>query len=170
MIRPAKVVEIPQILELTRACGREMCARGIFQWTETYPSREAFQQDIDRGELWVLDLGQGPVGTLVLSEVMDEEYRQVLWLTPNDRNRYVHRLGVHPDLQGRGYARKLMDFAEARAAAEGAASIRLDTFSRNPRNQRFYEQRGYQRLGAVYFPKQSAYPFYCYERILSSPA
>lgn len=170
MIRPAKVEEIPEIMEMARACGRAMQADGIYQWTEVYPTREAFIRDIDRGELWVIDPGSGPVGTIAVSTWMDEEYRSVRWLTPNRSNRYVHRLGIHPDFQRQGLAQQLMDHAESLALREGAPSIRLDTFSRNHRNQRFYEQRGYQRLGAVYFPRQSPYPFYCYERVLNSQA
>ena len=46
------------------------------------------------------------------------------------------------------------------------ASVRLDTFSVNKRNLKFYESRGYQRLEGIYFPKQSEFPFYCYELIL----
>ncbi|NJX17164.1 GNAT family N-acetyltransferase, partial [Tamlana crocina] len=67
---------------------------------------------------------------------------------------------------GSGNGRKLMDFAEAFAKEHGYVSVRLDTFSKNERNQRFYEARGYKRLGNIYFPKQSEHPFYCYEKVL----
>ena len=45
-------------------------------------------------------------------------------------------------------------------------SVRLDTFSQNKRNLKFYESRNYNRLEEIYFPKQSEFPFYCYELIL----
>ena len=163
MIRPAKVAEIPHIMAIAKACGAALRAGGIFQWIDSYPREEAFLADLERGELWVLDPGSGPVGMITSSRIKDAEYETVDWLGEDGDHRYIHRLGVHPEGQGQGAARKLMDFAEQRARQEGADSVRLDTFSRNPRNQRFYEQRGYVRLGAVYFPKQSAYPFYCYE-------
>ena len=169
MIRQAKEMDLCGILGITRACGAAMRAAGIFQWTETYPSEVAFRNDLVRGELWVFDPGNGPVACLVVSDLMDPEYRAVSWGTPDQGARYIHRLAVHPDFQRRGIAGKLMDFAESQARAERATAIRLDTFSRNAGNQRFYENRGYRRLGAVYFPNQSAYPFYCYERALPSP-
>ena len=59
-----------------------------------------------------------------------------------------------------------MDFAEQFGWENGFKSIRLDTFSQNDRNQKFYELRGYQKLGDIYFPKQSEHPFHCYELIL----
>ena len=169
MIRQANLKDLPDIMNLARACARDLCQRGIFQWNDEYPSRDAFVKDLRRGELWVMDLGQGAVGTLVLSTLKDEVYEAIQWMTPDGDNRYVHRLAVHPSSQGQGLARKLMDFAEARARQEGAISIRLDTFSKNKRNQRFYENRGYIRLESVWFPHQSPHPFYCYELLLSSP-
>lgn len=169
MIRPAKLIEIPEILDLTKACARYLCRQGIFQWNEEYPSREAFLVDVERGDLWILEEEKGLIGIIVVSELMDEVYRKVNWLSPNAKNRYIHRLAVHPNFQGRGYATKLMDFAEDKSRKEGARSIRLDTFSKNVRNQRFYENRGYRRLETISFPRQSPYPFYCYELLLSSP-
>lgn len=167
MIRPAKVVEIPRILEITRACTATMRARGIFQWDEGYPSEAALSNDLERGELWVFETGGYPVALVAVSTHMDDEYRPVQWLTESAGNLYVHRLAVHPDHQRRGIAGRLMDFAENKARDAGAPSVRLDTFSRNAGNQEFYERRGYTRLGAVYFPVQSPYPFYCYELPLS---
>lgn len=166
MIRPAKLVEIPHIMSLTRACARHMTEMGIQQWNDLYPSEEAFLKDQGRGELFVLEVSGLVVGCITVSSLMDEEYKSVEWLTPNTKNTYIHRLAVHPEQQGKGLARRLMDWAEEKAAFEDRLSIRLDTFSRNKRNQRFYEARGYQKLGPVYFPKQSPYPFYCYELLL----
>lgn len=165
MIQLAKISEIPEILALTRACARAMISKNIFQWNEHYPSQNAFTKDIERQELYVLKQHNEIIGVVVISTLMDKEYIPIKWLTANDNNYYIHRLAVHPDHQGKGNARQLMDYAEAFAKAKQATSIRLDTFSQNTRNQRFYKARGYQKLGSIYFPKQSAHPFYCYELV-----
>jgi len=166
MIRPAKISEISEILNLTKACAAEMIKNGILQWNAHYPSKQAFENDIERSELFVLEADDVIIGTVVITTFMDEEYRPVQWLTPNSNNVYIHRLSVHPNHQGKGFAQKLMDFAENYAQKNNFVSIRLDTFSQNKRNQRFYETRGYRRLGAIYFPKQSEHPFHCYEMVL----
>lgn len=166
MIRRAKISEIPDILTITRACAQKMQENGIFQWNEHYPSKEAFLKDIDREELFVIEENNIVQGTIVISTLMDEEYEPIEWLTPNGNSTYIHRLSVHPDLQGKGLAQKMMDFAENHAREHRFVSVRLDTFSQNKRNQRFYEQRGYQKLGDIYFPKQSEHPFHCYELVL----
>ncbi|MDO1502064.1 GNAT family N-acetyltransferase [Winogradskyella maritima] len=166
MIRKANQADIEPILELTKACAKHMISKGIFQWNEHYPSRSAFENDVERSELYVLLNKEQIIGTLVCSTHMDDEYIPIQWLTPNDKNLYIHRLAVHPNYQGQGYAQQLMNFAEAYAEKHFFDSVRLDTFSQNTRNQKFYEHRGYQRLGNIYFPKQSEHPFYCYELVL----
>ena len=166
MIRCAKISEIPHILTIAQACASHMIEKGIFQWNDEYPSKEAFANDIERNELYVLEKNSEIIGTIVVSTLMDAEYVPVTWLTPNNNNLYIHRLAVHPDFQGKGYAQKLMDFAETYGLKNGFDSIRLDTFSGNDRNQRFYEARGYRKLDDIYYPKQSQYPFHCYELVL----
>lgn len=166
MIRKGNLEDIKPIMQLTKACAKAMIANGIYQWNEHYPNPKAFENDVLRDELYVLELGGQVKGTLVVSTFMDEEYFPIEWLTKNENNIYIHRLAIHPELQGQGYAQRLMDFAEQYAIDNNYGSIRLDTFSQNKRNQKFYELRGYKRLGDIYFPKQSEYPFHCYELVL----
>ena len=166
MIRKAREIDIEAIIEITKACAKTMIANGIYQWNEHYPTHAAFKKDINRDELYVLEFDGRVKGTIVISSLMDEEYIPIKWLTKNENNIYIHRLAVHPELQGKGYAQKLMDFAEQFAIDNNYTSIRLDTFSQNKRNQKFYELRGYKRLGDIYFPKQSEFPFHCYELVI----
>ncbi|NNM17563.1 MAG: GNAT family N-acetyltransferase [Croceitalea sp.] len=166
MIRTAKISEIVDILAITKACASHMIERGIFQWNQHYPSEQAFLKDVQRNELFVKIEEDTLIGAIVISTHMDEEYGPIDWLTPNDNNIYIHRLCVHPVHQGNGHAQALMDFAEKYAREQLFTSVRLDTFSQNKRNQKFYEARGYKRLGDIFFPKQSEHPFHCYELVL----
>jgi len=153
-------------MALTKACALSMQAQGIYQWNEHYPDQATFEKDLERQELHVLETNGKILGAVVVSSRMDLEYRPITWLTPNSNNSYIHRLCVHPAHQGQGLARGLMDFAESLSRERECVSVRLDTFSQNKRNQAFYEQRGYLRLGDIHFPKQSPHPFHCYELLL----
>jgi len=166
MIRHAKISEITDILNITKACAKKMQENGIFQWNEHYPSEAAFLKDVERNELYVVEENGTILGTIAISTFMDEEYVPIEWLTPNGNSTYIHRLSVHPSHQGKGFAQQLMDYAENYSKEHGFVSVRLDTFSQNQRNQRFYEQRGYKKLGDIFFPKQSKHPFHCYELVL----
>src|SRR5690606_4776769 len=158
--------DIDSILKLTKACTVFMVHNNIFQWNALYPNRTTFEADVLKNELFILEKNSTLIGCIVASAFMDVEYQHIKWLAPSDKNIYIHRLAIHPEFQGQGYAQQLMDFTEALALKNNCNSVRLDTFSQNQRNQKFYEQRGYKRLGSIYFPKQSEHPFYCYELVL----
>lgn len=166
MIRKGTIEDIDAILNITKLCAAHMINKQIYQWNEHYPNKSVFENDVLRKELVVIETNSGLIGCIAISTFMDDEYVPVSWLTPNENNLYIHRLAIHPEFQGKGYAQKLMDYAENYAKTNSFASVRLDTFSKNERNQKFYEARGYQRLGNIMFPKQSNYPFYCYELVL----
>ena len=166
MIRKGTYSDIDEILKVTRSCSFYLIENQIYQWNEHYPNKEAFSEDIKRNELYVFEINYIIVGCITISTLMDGFYKPLKWLTSNKNNLYIHRLAIHPEHQGKGYAHQLMAFAEAYAKENLYTSIRLDTFSQNSRNLKFYEKRGYQRLESIYFHNQSEYPFYCYEFII----
>ena len=164
----ATTSDLPQLVALTQDCAKKLIRQGIFQWNENYPSKEILERDIELGQIWKLEMNTVIVGMIVLTEIEDSEYKNVNWLTKSLNNLYVHRLAVWPNYQGKGFARKLMDFAEEYAKENNYKSVRLDTFSQNKSNQKFYETRNYIKLESVYFLNQSEHPFYCYELILNA--
>ncbi len=166
MIRKATYTDIDAILGISRACTDYMIAQNILQWNDRYPNKKSFERDIEREECYVFEHSGDVVGCITISTYMDNIYKTVAWLTPDKDNIYIHRLAVRPCEQGKGYAQQLIGFAELYAKTHNFTSIRLDTFSKNPRNQKFYELRGYQKLEEIYFPNQSEHPFYCYELLL----
>jgi ribosomal protein S18 acetylase RimI-like enzyme len=167
MIREATVDDLDAILKITESCAKKLVSKNIFQWNEYYPNRDAFENDLYNRWLYVTVKENKVIGSICVSDLMDDEYATVKWLTPNNNNNiYIHRLAVNPDYQGVGYAQKMMSFAEEFAKKNEYKSIRLDTFSKNIKNQKFYELRGYKKLDKIFFPNQSVHPFYCYELLL----
>ncbi len=166
MIRRGVHEDLIPILEITKNCAVKMDAMGIYQWNENYPNRNAFIDDIKNNELLVFTKGALLVGCIALCTKMDDVYKDVKWLTKDVKSLYVHRLAVDPQFQKKGIGKKLMDYAEDFAKKNNFISVRLDTFSKNKNNMRFYERRGYKRLEKVFFPEQSRFPFYCYELII----
>ena len=166
MIQKVEIIDLLEIFELTKSCGKYLADKGIFQWNEFYPSLAVLEKDIAFNQIYKLTIEYKIVGIIVLTVIEDIEYKSVHWISKNSPNLYIHRLAVHPNFQQLGYAQKLMDFAEQFATENGYKSVRLDTFSGNARNMKFYEQRNYTKLEPIYFPKQSELPFYCYELLL----
>ncbi len=166
MIRKANLKDLERIVEITKACAKHMISQNIFQWNEHYPNKEIFQEDVKNETLFVIEVGSKVVGCICISTLIDDVYKKVKWLTLTNKNIYLHRLAVHPDFQGQGLALKLMGFAEQLTLKKGYKSIRLDTFSGNDKNNKFYKLQGYTKLEKIFYRKQSDIPFHCYEKIL----
>ena len=166
-IELATLNELDRVKEIAEACAKNMIENNIFQWNDKYPSREIFKEDIKNKSLYVSKINQEVVGCIMFSFRKDDVYKTVNWITEDEYNLYIHRLAVDPIFQKRGIARKMMDFAEDFAKSNNYISVRLDTFSQNPRNNKFYKSRGYNKLDDVYFPRQSEFPFHCYEKLVA---
>ena len=166
MIRKGIYSDIEKLLLITRSCAKHLINQNIFQWNETYPNEKSFQNDCKNDWLYVLEINDTIIGCISVTTEMDKEYENVRWMSKNQNNIYIHRLAISPEYQCRGYAQQLMGFAEKFAKDKKCISIRLDTFSKNQKNQNFYKKRGYKKLGNIFFPKQSEFPFICYEKVL----
>ena len=165
-IELAEINDLNDIMKMIHNCANDLISKNIFQWNEKYPSRDIFLSDIEKKNLFIFKNNSGIKGCIALSHEKDIEYNDVKWLTKDDKNLYVHRLAVDPKFQKKGIGKLLMDFAEDYARNNKFISVRLDTFSKNERNNRFYKSRKYTKLDDVYFPNQSEFPFHCYEKIL----
>jgi ribosomal protein S18 acetylase RimI-like enzyme len=161
----AKEDDVGEIMGLIKDCIIDMESRHIYQWNEYYPNLRIIQDDIQRESIYVLKENEAVLGIIVLNEDQPSEYESLNWSTHEGRILVIHRLAVNPRWQKKGFGTRLLDFAEKHAADNGYASIRLDSYSGNPRALRLYEKHKYKRVGQVHFPRRSL-PFYCYEKIL----
>ena len=166
-IELARTNELDRIKCIAEACAKDMINNNIFQWNENYPSKDVFKDDIENNSLYVCKSGSMVIGCIMLCSEKDKVYKDVNWLTKDYKNLYLHRLAVDPSFQKNGIGRLLMDFVEKYAKNNKYKSIRLDTFSKNKRNNKFYRSRKYVQLDDVFFPMQSEFPFHCYEKIIS---
>jgi len=157
--------DLPSIMALIKDVVVHMNSIGIDQWHAGYPNETVLGKDLDSHTLFTGWLDQKLMAINVINQVYDKEYNALDWLTPQGKSLYVHRLAVHPDFQKKGYAQQFMDFAEEKAKKEGFLSVRLDTYTGNPRNVKFYLNREYQPIGEVSLPYRPD-PFICFEKLV----
>jgi ribosomal protein S18 acetylase RimI-like enzyme len=165
-IRRARKDEMDEIMELIAKCVQVMQAGGSDQWDEHYPNREIISLDIERGSLWVCEENNAVAGILVLDEHQSEQYEEIEWTETQGPHLIMHRLAVHPEVQGKGIARRLSTYAEEYARQNGYSSIRLDTYAKNTRALALYPKLGYDRRGEVSFPGRTA-KFPVFEKVLT---
>jgi len=165
LIRKVPMENWNKMLELYQAVIAQLRKQGLDQWDEHYPSGEVIRDDLIRGCLFGLKEGQRWLGAIAIDDSQADEYKTVDWLWREEPVMCIHRLAVHPEAQGRGYAKKLIAFAEELARKRQAKAIRLDTYSLNAKALALYLRLGYQPRGTVMFPRRKA-PFICMEKYL----
>ena len=73
----------------------------------------------------------------------DKVIRGVIVLVPQDQYMLVETIAVLPAYQGKGYGRKLLDFADDFAKAQGYTEVRLYTHEKMTENQAIYRHLGW---------------------------
>jgi len=136
---------------------------GIPQWDEIYPNEADFRKDIEKGQMFLCDIGGRIASVFVLNRQRDDEYKNGAWHGDEDTSKELHRLCVDPAFQNRGIGVKTVLLAEDLLRKGGIKSVRLDAFSLNPYALRLYEKLGYQRVGEAHYRKGL---FYLYEKLL----
>lgn len=159
--------ELDAITEMYAAVTSHMRARGIDQWDQYYPTKPVFQNDLHNGNLYGIQQDGRWIGAVVVNEEQDKEFEGLPWQDLSGKPMIIHRLAVHPDYQGQGIGKKLLQFAEAAATSHLYTSIRLDAYSANPSAMGMYVKAGYTRIGEVRYPFRK-HPFIVFEKVISS--
>jgi len=115
-----------------------VAARGYEQWPLPYP-REEIATAIERGEVYVAELGGDVVATVTL--LWNDELH---WgARPRDAA-YVHKLAVSRACAGQRIGHAIVEWADTTAAEQGRTYLRLDCLRTNPRIRRYYEELGFE--------------------------
>lgn len=162
MLRLAQPSELQEIIAMKASCIRAMLEVGIDQWDEIYPSESMVSDDIANGHVYTFreDI---LIGSITINSILTEEYAHIPWEYTDVPILVFHRLMVHPEHQGKGHARRIMNEAEALAIARSATAVRLSAYQHNPTSLRLYESMGYSAVGEVEFRKGI---FICFEKKL----
>jgi len=163
-IRPGIVSDIPPIMEIVSQVVAEMNANGNFQWTDEYPRREVFEDDIKDESLFAGIIDDKLAAFIVLNENQPTEYKPINWRT-NDRALIIHRFAVDSAARGHGVADSMEKFACKLARSKGLSAIRTDTNSSNTAMQGFLKHCDYKQSGILFFEKCDN-PFYCFDKLL----
>ncbi|SFJ75030.1 GNAT family N-acetyltransferase [Thermoflavimicrobium dichotomicum] len=155
--------DLDSILDLYHTVVEVLQKNGNDQWDTDYLNDELIQEDLKKGHLFGIKKGDRFVAVLVLTEEKKPEYNQVAWKITDENPLYIHRLAVHPDFQGRGLSKKLLNFAEEYARKNGYGSLRLDAYSRNPVALNLYQGFGFEERGEIRLPSRDL-PFVCFEK------
>ena len=165
IIRKAEISDLENIMKMYKSCVAGMLKNSIDQWDATYPNSEVIMQDIKAKTYFVAEEDSIIIGGINIAQNQDKTYLEINWEDNSNSFLVVHRLGVKKEFWKKGIGKKLMIFAENLVVEKGLKSIRLDTYSGNPKAMEFYINLGYQQLGHIYL-KEGKNEYYCFEKII----
>ena len=145
--RIANPNDLNEICSLVGNAIDTMVRQNIFQWDEVYPTREDFQKDIEKGQLYIGLIDKHIAVVYALNQEYDEQYKNGNWRYKNEPFYIIHRLCVNPAFQNMGVAKSTLLHIEEELKTIGIHSIRLDVFSENPFALKLYNNLGYTKVG-----------------------
>ncbi|MGP4099037.1 GNAT family N-acetyltransferase [Nonomuraea sp. KM90] len=151
VLRPAIGEDVPALLALMDSVLDWLVARGrTQQWGTTpfsripgFPGRVA--DWTAQGAITLAQRGEACVGLLALGPTAPP--RVPAGLVP-DGAIFIHTVMSDRGPEGRGVGATLLEEAEHRARTYGSPALALDHWAGSPELDRFYEGRGYVKVGA----------------------
>jgi len=165
IIRKANKRDLDNIMKMYKSCVTGMLKNGIDQWDDSYPNTEIISEDLNVGTYYVVEMDGAIIGGVNIDKNQDNTYLALDWEDKSDSFLVVHRLGVKEEFWNKKIGKDLMLFTEKLVIGRGLKSIRLDTYSGNPKAMEFYRRLGYSELGTIDL-KPDKEKYYCFEKII----
>lgn len=118
---------------------------------DVYPSQDFLLTSIRYGELYIGESDDGMAACMVVNHEYNDGYQQVKWLTEAEDGELlvIHALGVHPDVSGRGIAKKMVRHVMETARKNNLKAIRLDVLEGNVPAEAAYISVGFQYIDTL---------------------
>ena len=164
-IRKANKKDLSNIMFMSASCVKGRQKHGIDQREEKYPNAKVIDHDIKKNTFYIIEKEKIIIGGINIDQNQDPLYLSIKWEDIQNKFLVVHRLAVKEEYWAKGIGKKLMQFAEKLVINNKLNSIRLDTYSNNPKAINFYKKLGYKELGYIYL-KPNKNEYYCFEKII----
>lgn len=150
--RKARQEDADQIWEILRTAIQRRKEEGSNQWQDGYPNLEVVEQDIERGNGYVLTDEDKVIGYCAILINDEPEYANLRgkWLTEGDFVVY-HRVAISDKYLGQGLAQRMLKHVEEYAVDQNIHSVKADTNFDNAGMLRIFEKLGYAYCGEVTF-------------------
>lgn len=155
-IRAALPDEASAVYEVISQGRARLAALDIDQWQGGRPDLALIRSDIAAGCCRIA-MEEGRIAaTMALFTNGEPSYDQLAggkWLTTSHSSRptyaCVHRVAVADRALGRGFAKRMLLFAEEEARERGRVSVRIDTHPRNVPMRALLARCGYEECGLI---------------------
>ena len=165
IIRKAHKKDLRSIMNMYNSCVSGMIKNNIDQWDKSYPNTEVITSDLEASTYYVAEIKEEIIGGINIDKKQDKTYLEINWEDTSDSFLVVHRLAIKEEFWNRKIGKQLMLFTEQLVKERSLKSIRLDTYSGNPKAIEFYKKLGYTKLGSINL-KPNKNEYYCFEKMI----
>ena len=131
-----------EVDELAEKVIAHMKQSKIPQWELSYPRYEHFEKDVLNNALILYKEDGKIVGCMAILPENDPPYRTISsW--KKEYSIAIHRVLVNPEIQNKGVAKQMFNFAKQYGKHNGYESIKIDTHLENYKMRNFLQKNGF---------------------------
>ena len=159
-IRLSKTEDIPNILTIIDDAKVYLASQKIDQWQNGYPNAAQVENDIEKGESYVVVNDENQVMATSMFTLRNEPtYKKIIggeWLVAEYKDYgVIHRLAIKKEYRKLGLATFLFDEFHQVLLEKNIQSLKIDTHEDNLGMQSLIKKLGYQYCGIIYTSYQA---------------
>lgn len=154
-IRPSTFNDIPSIITIIDDAKAYLASQNIDQWQNGYPNAEQVENDIKKGESYVVINNENQImATSMFTLRKEPTYKEVIdgkWLiAENEVYGVIHRMAIKKEFRKLGLATFLFDAFHQQLKDKNVKSLKIDTHEKNIGMQSLIKKLGYKYCGIIY--------------------
>lgn len=116
-----------------------------------YPIRQTAEDGINEKALFIVEIEDSIVGSMILRHKQEKAYYEVKWQQSLDDSEVfvLYTFVVHPDFLRKKVAKQMLDFATRYTVEHKAISLRLDVYEHNSPAISLYKNFGFRYIDTV---------------------
>ena len=154
-IKLSTLENIPEIMTIIKDAKELLASLKIDQWQNGYPNAAQVEQDILKGESYVVLSDENQVIATSMFTTNKEPTYQIIeegsWKVDESKNYGVmHRMAIKKEYRKQGLATLLFDEFHQQLKSKNIQSLKIDTHEENLGMQALIKKIGYQYCGIIY--------------------
>lgn len=154
-IKLSTLENIPEIMTIIKDAKELLASLKIDQWQNGYPNAAQVEQDILKGESYVVLSDKNQVIATSMFTTNKEPTYQIIeegsWKVDESKNYGVmHRMAIKKEYRKQGLATLLFDEFHQQLKSKNIESLKIDTHEENLGMQALIKKIGYQYCGIIY--------------------
>jgi ribosomal protein S18 acetylase RimI-like enzyme len=154
-IKLSTLENIPEIMTIIKDAKELLASLKIDQWQNGYPNAAQVEQDILKGESYVVLSDENQVIATSMFTTNKEPTYQIIeegsWKVDESKNYgVIHRMAIKKEYRKQGLATLLFDEFHQQLKSKNIQSLKIDTHEENLGMQALIKKIGYHYCGIIY--------------------